>query len=130
MHTFLNIILFFLCGIFRHCFSHWIEIPIKQGPYQVSSSSSSTSIVIQSSVLADTFFMFTVTRAGDKMKLFCSINALLLHHAANCIIMDTSFHIWLNLFSEMNDRVIYGYWMSPDLEDGWGFVEAAVDIPH
>ncbi|KAH0470125.1 hypothetical protein IEQ34_001683 [Dendrobium chrysotoxum] len=45
---------------------------------------------------------------------------------ANCI-MDTPSHIWLNLISEMNDKVLYGYWMSPDLEDGWGFVVAAVD---
>ncbi|KAL0927883.1 hypothetical protein M5K25_002104 [Dendrobium thyrsiflorum] len=68
----------------------------------------------------------TATRAGDHMKLLCPINGLFLKRVANCI-MDKPFHIWLNLISEMNDKVIYGYWMSPDLEDGWGFVVAVVD---
>ncbi|XP_020702161.1 uncharacterized protein LOC110113802 [Dendrobium catenatum] len=66
----------------------------------------------------------TATRAGDPMKLLCTINALFLKHVGKC---NTPFHIWLSLISEMDDRVIYGYWMSPDLEDGWGFVVAAVD---
>ncbi|XP_020589600.1 uncharacterized protein LOC110030940 isoform X2 [Phalaenopsis equestris] len=68
----------------------------------------------------------TATKAGDYLKFLCPLSALL-HHEANCI-MEAPIHIfWQNLFSGKNFRVIYGYWMSPDLEDGWGFVEAFVD---
>lgn len=35
---------------------------------------------------------------------------------ASCKTIDPTMHV-----------IISGYWMGPDIEDGWGFVEAAVD---
>lgn len=33
---------------------------------------------------------------------------------------------WLTLKSGVHEVVISGYWMGPDIEDGWGYVEAVV----
>lgn len=35
---------------------------------------------------------------------------------ASCKTVDSNMHV-----------IISGYWMGPDIEDGWGFVEAAMD---
>lgn len=60
------------------------------------------------------------------MKLLCGSNSLLLQHSADRII-EAPMHIRLNLVFGVHDIMIYGYWIGPDLEDGWGFIEASVN---
>ncbi|KAK8961188.1 hypothetical protein KSP40_PGU017089 [Platanthera guangdongensis] len=59
-------------------------------------------------------------------KFLPASNALLLKNSAECMVGETTDHIGLNLCCGGHDAVIYGYWMGPDLEDGWGFLVASV----
>ncbi|KAG0450663.1 hypothetical protein HPP92_026603 [Vanilla planifolia] len=59
---------------------------------------------------------------GD-MKLHCLNRVMSLQHKHSF----SSFSGLLKFGSGMHNFVLCGYWIGPDVEDGWGFVEAFVD---
>ncbi|KAI4301781.1 hypothetical protein L6164_035028 [Bauhinia variegata] len=75
----------------------------------------------------------TVTTA-QKVLCPCSSNKCIPSANRSCLQSPLTFSRFLSLTSFRNldvdyfsNRVISGYWVGPDIDDGWGFVEAVID---
>ncbi|KAK8946386.1 hypothetical protein KSP39_PZI006754 [Platanthera zijinensis] len=83
-------------------------------------------LILSFRLTADAFLLVTAKKRVGDAKFLPASNALLLKNSAECMVGETTDHIGLNLCCGGHDAVIYGYWMGPDLEDGWGFLVASV----
>ncbi|KAI3937535.1 hypothetical protein MKW92_008262 [Papaver armeniacum] len=65
----------------------------------------------------------TASRAKHKVDLGCRDNSALIYSGHD-------YPNWrcINECCTRINIVIYGYWMGPDIEDGWGYTEAFVDL--
>ncbi|XP_010259680.1 PREDICTED: uncharacterized protein LOC104599018 [Nelumbo nucifera] len=76
----------------------------------------------------------TTTRAGIKLLVpGCLRISSITVDCGHCgLLVASSRHILGSISSHSNVdystyTVMYGYWVGPDVEDGWGYVEAFVD---